>query len=408
MPVKIACVHQNLPGQYQHLIAWLLDRGHTLVGISQKSVPIHHPNYRHVSYQQPNLPGAAAGYARTYADDCARGMAVLDVARVLRAEGFVPDVVLAHTGWGEALFLKDAWPETTLIGYFEYWYVAKGGAVDYDEEFPASADMPALMRARNATNLVSFAACDHGQTATSWQREGYPAWMQGAIAAVHEGVRTDICRPKPDVAVSLGRVSGAVTRQDEVFTFMARNMEPTRGFHIFMRALQEILEARPDARCLLIGGNKVSYGREAPGGSWRAVMEQELGDKLDWDRIHFLGRVPYEVFVACMQLTRCHVYLTVPFVPSWSLLEAMACGAPVVASDVAPVREVAGGSARLVPFSNPRAVAAAVVDTLKMNEGERTAWGARGRRHIVETYDATDICLPTMGGLISRVCNKSL
>jgi glycosyltransferase involved in cell wall biosynthesis len=408
-PMNILCVHQNLPGQYQQVIGWLLGRGHSLVGMSLKAAPVQHPRYRHVTYAEPAQPHAAASpHAQTYAADCARGFAVLKEARRLRDEGFVPDLILAHTGWGEAMFLKDAWPEAPLLGYFEYWYTAKGGAVDYDPEFPASAEMPGIMRARNATNLVSLDACDHGQTATEWQRSGYPGSAQSRITAIHEGIRTEICRPNPDVSVRLGRVGDSVTREDEVFTFMARNMEPTRGFHVFMRALPEILAARPKARCLLIGGNKVSYGREAPGGSWRAVMEQELGDQLDWDRIHFLGRLPYEIFVACMQLTRCHVYLTVPFVPSWSLLEAMACGAPVVASDVAPVREVTGGCVRYVPFAQHPAVAQAVIETLQMRSADRSDLGLKARRHIVQTFDAKEICLPALTGLMSRVSQQDV
>lgn len=407
--MNVLVVHQNLPGQYKHLIGWLLDRGHVVVGVSQKAAPVNHPRYCHAVYSEPTLPAGAAGaHAATFANDCARGEAVLALARELRKEGLKPDLMLAHTGWGEPLFLKDAFPEAPIVGYFEYWYTDEGGAVGYDPEFPISNAMPALMRARNATNLVSLEACDSGHTATVWQQGGYPAWAREKIKVVHEGVRTDICCPNPAVSVRLGRVEGEVTREDEVFTFMARNMEPTRGFHVFMRALPEILAARPRARCLLIGGNKVSYGRAAPSGSWRAEMEMELGNKLDWSRIHFLGQVPYEVFVACMQLTRCHVYLTVPFVPSWSLLEAMACGAPVVASDVAPVREVTGGAARLVPFPDPAAVALEVSEMLALEASARQEIGRCGRDHIVRTFDANTICLPAIARVLEAYCREEL
>lgn len=399
--MRVLIIHQNLPGQYKHLIDKLLDGGHSVVGISQKAAPVRHPEYRHVQYNEPALPGGAAGlHAATFANDCARGAAVLNAARRLKQQGFTPDVMLAHTGWGEAMFLKDAFPETPLLGYFEYWYSVAGGAVGFDPEFPPSEAMPALMRARNATNLISHGACDLGQTATAWQRDTYPVGVREKIVAIHEGVRTDICRPNPEVSVNLGRLSAPVTRDQEVFTFMARNLEPARGFHQFMRALPGILDARPTARCLIIGGNEVSYGREAPGGSWRAVMEEEVGTRIDWDRVHFLGRVPYEVFVACMQLTRCHTYLTVPFVPSWSLLEAMACGAPVVASDVAPVREVTAGCAQLVPFSDSAAIAAAVIDTLAMDHAGRVAIGQRARMHIVDTFDVETVCLPALEKLV--------
>lgn len=399
--MRILVVHQNLPGQYKHLVPYLLAGGHAVTGLSQKPAPFAHARYRHAQYEAPEV-ASRQPHAATYVRDCATGAAAARACEALRAEGYAPDVILAHTGWGEALFLKEVWPDAPILGYFEYWYTASGGAVGYDPEYPASDAMPAIMRARNATNLVSMDACDHGQTATAWQRDGYPAAARSKITALHEGVRTDLCRPDAGVSVRLGR-AGRVTREDEVFTFMARNMEPTRGFHVFMRALPEILAARPKARCLLIGGNDVSYGRSAPSGSWRAEMEREIGDEIDWDRVHFLGRVPYEVFVACMQLTRCHAYLTVPFVPSWSLLEAMACGAPVVASDVAPVQEVTGGQAALVPFAAPGALAAAVIRTLGLDEEARAEQGAAARAHVVNAYDAATRCLPAWASLAARV-----
>ena len=187
-----------------------------------------------------------------------------------------------------------------------------------------------------------------------------------------------------------------MTREDEVFTYVARNLEPVRGFHTMMRALPKILERRPNARALIIGGNEISYGRKSdqPGG-FRAQMEQEVGDDIDWSRVHFLGRVPYDIFINVLQLTRCHIYLTVPFVLSWSLLEAMAVEATVVASDTAPVREVVedGKTGLLVDFFSPDALAEKVVEVLGREDNYREI-GQAARQHVVERYDFRKECLP--------------
>jgi len=212
----------------------------------------------------------------------------------------------------------------------------------------------------------------------------------------HDGIRTDILRPDPGASVSLGRIGRPLTADDEVVTFMARNLETTRGFHQFMRALPALQKARPNARVLVIGGNETSYGGKSkhPGGL-RGQMEVEVGHLLDWDRLHFLGQVPYKSYQQIIQISRCHIYLTMPFVVSWSLLESMAMEATIVASGVAPVREVMehGKTGLLVDFFDPDALAAQVAEVLD-RPGDFAHLGSAARQHVVENYDFLTVCLP--------------
>ncbi|TMV68217.1 glycosyltransferase, partial [Thioclava sp. BHET1] len=237
---------------------------------------------------------------------------------------------------------------------------------------------------------------DLGQCPTDWQMGTFPDAFRERSYICHDGIRTDLLRPDTGASLKLGRLKQPLTRHDEVFTYMARNMEPVRGFHIFMRALPHILAARPKARVLIIGGNGTSYGKESDKeGGYRAEMEREIGAELDWNRVHFLGRVAYGDFQRVIQLSRCHIYLTVPFVLSWSLLEAMSMGAVIVASDTAPVREVVrdGETGILTDFFAPKELARKVVEVLSDPESHAQL-GRAARADIVARYDFNRCAAP--------------
>ncbi|GHD98390.1 glycosyl transferase [Allgaiera indica] len=349
------------------------------------------------AYASHHRPAADAyGLSRHFEECMGNGYGAALAAQQLKQEGFTPDIILGHIGWGEVTFLKQVWPGVPVLGYFEYFFLARGGSVGFDPEFPAAPEAPYLMQARNGANYLAAASVDLGQCPTAWQLGTFPSEMQAKCYTCHDGIRTDRLRPDPAASLSLGRLDTALTRDDEVFTYMARNMEPTRGFHIFMRALPRILAARPRARALIIGGNEVSYGKgSGEKGGYRAEMERELGDRLDWDRVHFLGRVPYASYRQVIQLSRCHIYLTVPFVLSWSLIEAMSMGATIVASDTAPVREVIahGRNGLLVDFFDPAALAAQVTEVLE-RPGDFADLGVRARADAVAKYDFLSATLP--------------
>ena len=394
---RILFVHQNMPGQYRELLDFLrAQRGHELVFLTQRR---NHPEVegvRKVVYRPHRVPAKDAyGLSKTWEEAAGYGYGAAQAAQALRGEGFTPDVILGHTGWGELLFMKHVWPDVPILGFFEYYYREHGGPVNFDPEDPSNEATPYLLAARNAVPNHNIQVVDRGLAPTRWQRDCFPESFHDKLYVCHDGIRTDRLKPDPDVSLHLGR-AGRITREDEIFTYVARNMERTRGFHTFMRALPDILAARPKARALIVGGSGTSYGRASTAeGGFRAEMEAEIGDRVDWDRVHFLGQVPYDSFRRIVQISRCHIYLTMPFVLSWSLLEAMAMEATIVASDVPPVREALthGETGLLVDFFRPDQLAAQVADVLA-DPAAHARLGPAARRHVVETYDFLNVCLP--------------
>jgi glycosyltransferase involved in cell wall biosynthesis len=411
--MNILFIHQNYPGQYKHILDWIAtSRCHQIVFLTQKRDVPAEKGIHGVRYEPDHVPAPDAyPYSAEFEKCCANGTKVADVCRNLEGQGFKPDIVIGHSGWGETLFLKEMWPDVPVLSYFEYFYTASGGgAVGFDPEFPISEAMPFVMSARNSVNHLAFAACDMGQTATQWQKNGYPKNFHQKIRVMHEGIRTDLCVPNANASAKLGRIAVPVDRNDEIFTYMARNMEPVRGFHMFMRALPKILGARPNARAIVIGGNNVSYGRElSEGHTYRGMLESEIGDQIDWSRVHFLGQVPYDVYLTVIQMSRCHIYLTVPFVPSWSMMEAMSMGATLVASDVSPVREIITDKRTgfLVDFFSPDALAAKVVEVLAHRDNYRSI-GMAARDHIVRKYDFRNVALRSNIRLMNKLLPKRL
>lgn len=396
--MKLLFVHQNMPGQYRELVQWLAAQGgHDIVFLTQRK---KHPNIkgvRTVVYQTHHKAADDAyGLSKTWETAAGNGFgAVTALAKIVKG-GFQPDIVIGHVGWGEMTFFREVLPDTPMIGFFEYFYSVRGGPVGFDPQDKVSDHAPYLMHGHNVVPLMNIEAVDLGHSPTRWQRDRFPESFHDKIYVCHDGIRTDRLVPNAQAKVTLGRLDRPLTASDEIVTYMARNLETTRGFHQFMRALPRIQKARPNARILVIGGSDTSYGGKSKHrGGLRGQMEAEVGHLLDWDRLHFLGQVPYEDYQKIIQISTCHIYLTMPFVLSWSLLESMAMGATIVASDVAPVREamVDGETGLLVDFFDPEDLADQVIDVLAAPE-DFAHLGVAARQHVVETYDFLTVCLP--------------
>ncbi len=404
-PLKALFMHQNFPGQYAHLGPALAQRqGVTVVGMGEKP-GYGAPGVQYLAYGAPRGAGEQTHrYLRTLEASVRRGQHVANRLVKLRDSGFSPDIIVCHPGWGEGLFVKDVFPRARCLFYWEFYYNAEGQDLGFDPEQEVSLDDAARVRVLNATQLISLQVADWGVSPTRWQWSRYPAWARRRITCLHEGVDTNRCAPREDAAFKLpdGQV---LTRRDTVISYVARNLEPYRGFPTVMRALPRLLRERPELQVVMVGGHEVSYGKkptDAP--SWKDKMLAELGDELDLSRIHFTGRVPHDQLHQLFRITRAHVYLTYPFVLSWSMLEAMACGALVVGSDTPPVAEVIrhGRNGLLVPFFDPDAVARTVLDVLARPE-VYAPLAAAGRRSIVERYDLVTRCLPRQLDLVEKL-----
>jgi len=398
--VKILFVHQNFPGQFLHLAPALAERGHEVIALTdegnERPSPITTFRYR---APEPRPDPAVARFGTTYTEMTNRAHRAARAALVLRdTHGFDPDVIFGHGGWGETLFLREVWPEARFVVYAELYYAARGLDVGFDPEFASPEPEKAFsVVARQGHQAVMMAQADAALSPTEFQADTFPPCFRDKITIIHDGIDTERLAPNPSAEVVLP--SGAVLRAgDELLTFVNRNLEPYRGYHSFMRALPEVLRARPQAQVVIVGGDDVSYGARPGGGrSWKDIFLDEVRDRLDLERVHFTGRVPYSTFVGLMQATRVHCYLTVPFVLSWSLLEAMSAGALVVGSRTAPVEELItdGVNGRLVDFFDTGEIAEVLIDALARPMMYRRLRES-ARAHIVENYDLRTVCLPRL------------
>ena len=392
--MRLLFVHQNFPGQYPHLARHYASRpGHEVVAVGEKAHLLRRtqlPGVKLMAYSVENREFNP--FETSVLKAIQRGRAVAAGAMDLRRRGFRPDVIFAHIGWGEALFLKDIFPAARILLYCEFFYRARGGDMGFDPEFPPSAEKLLRLRVMNAPLLMSLDASDWGVAPTLWQQSRFPGAYRSQMTVIHDGIDTD--------AVSPGNPEG-----EELITFVARNLEPYRGFHVFMRAIPEMQKRRPQARIVIVGGDEVSYSPRLPAGdTYRARLLRELEGRIDLSRVHFTGRIPYAEYVSLLRKSSVHVYLTYPFVLSWSLIEAMAAGCLIVGSRTPPVEEVIadGRNGLLVDFFSPEEIAARVDEALK-NQDHYRALRENARRTAVERFDLRRICLPRQLQLVEAL-----
>jgi glycosyltransferase involved in cell wall biosynthesis len=416
--LKILFVHQNFPGQFKYLApALAADKTNTVVALTMmREVPRQWNGVRLVSY------GAARSSSRNVHPWLAdletkviRGEASLHAALHLKADGFTPDVIIVHPGWGEGLFLKEVWPTARLGMYCELFYQSVGADVGFDPEFAVpDAHDESRIRIKNVNNLLHMQVADGKLAPTRWQASTFPASFHSRIAVVHDGIDTRRVAPRNDVSMLLKTAHGKVTltRADEVVTFVSRNLEPYRGCHTFLRALPQILLRRPKARIVIAGGKGVSYGpAPSDGRTWKDVFMAEVRPRIsdaDWRRVHFVGKLAYPQFISLLQLSTVHVYLTYPFVLSWSLLEAMSAGCSIIASDTAPVREVIEHdiTGRLVDFFDADALAAEVCELLA-DAPTKSRLSTAAREFATAHYDLRTVCLPQQLSWVRSLANGS-
>ena len=406
--MKALFIHPNFPGQFRHLASYLAAQPqHQVIGLGEM---------QSVSAQRGSTPGvilrgykmarpASKGvhhYLSNLENSILHAQATLRECLELKKLGFTPDVICVHAGWGGALYLREVFPKARIVGYFEYHYHAQGADIGFDPEFPVSLDNRCEVLTKNATHLLSWANCDAGWAPTRWQGQLIPKEYHAKLHIIHDGINTDRLYPNPEAQFTLadGRT---LSRHDEVLTFINRNMEPYRGFHIFMRTLPEIQRRRPQAMTLIIGSDDdVAYGNKpSTGKTWRETLLAEVGDQLDMSRLYFVGQLAYAQYLQVLQLSRAHIYMTYPYILSWSMLEAMAAGCVVIGSNTPPVAELIqhGNNGLLFDFFD-QAELANCVEAALANPAQFDSLRQQARHTIIGQYDLKTVCLPKQLALL--------
>lgn len=392
--MRILFLHPNFPAQFRHVAAALAkdSSNEVFFGTNRREGSL--PGVNKVFYQaKREARPETHHYVRTLENAVLQGQAVFRMAEQLKAKGFVPDVVYGHSGWGPTLFIKDIFPQAKLLCYFEWFYHAHGSDADFDPNEPLTVDDEARIRIKNAPILQDLYSCDRGLSPTYWQRQQFPSEYQSKINVLHDGIDTDFFRPKSGAKLVLPSKKLDLSHVDEIVTYATRGMEPYRGFPQFMEAVALLQQRRPNCHVVVVGENRVAYGKKLPDGQTYKDLTLNQFD-IDKSRIHFTGWLPYQEYLQVLQASSAHVYLTRPFVLSWSLLESLSTGCLVVASRTAPVMEVIqdGVNGLLADFFSPEEICSRIEEAL--NHPDKMAPIRAKARETVEKYYNLSVLLP--------------
>ena len=330
-------------------------------------------------------------YVRPLEKAVLQGQGVYRIAEELKQKGFIPDIVYGHSGWGPTLFIKDAFPKATLLCYFEWFYQAHGSDADFDPEDPLNPDDEARIRIKNAPILIDLYSCDRGLSPTNWQRQQFPSEYYSKITVNHDGIDTSYFKPQAGAKLVLPRINLDLSGVEEIITYVARGMEPYRGFPQFMETVALLQQKRPNCHVVVVGEDRVAYGKQLPDNqTYKQLMLEKV--PLDLARIHFTGLLPYGEYLQVLQASSVHIYLTRPFVLSWSMLEALSTGCLIVASNTAPVTEVIEDNVNglLVDFFSPEEICNRVEEALN-NPEKMSSIREKARETILQNYDLAQL-----------------
>lgn len=334
--MNILFLHRNFPAQFRYIAPFLASNPNNNVVFVTNNKTVNFPNIKKIVYElKREIPKDCHGYLRFYEEAIIHGQAVAEELIKLKNQGFQPDIIYGHS-WGQTLFVKDIFPEVPVLCYFEWFYNAVGGDIGFDGK-TLSVDELAKLRIKNSHILIDLYSCDAGISPTKFQAKQFPKEFQHKIKVLHDGIDTDFCKPDENAKFYLKEKGLTLTKRDEVITYATRGMEAYRGFPEFMQAVSILLKKRSNLQVVIAGEDRVCYGAKLSGTTYKKMMLEKLD--LDLDRVHFVGSLPFNEYVNLLQISSAHVYLTYPFVCSWSLLDSMSCGCPIVASATEPVME---------------------------------------------------------------------
>jgi glycosyltransferase involved in cell wall biosynthesis len=390
--MKILFLHSNFPAQFRHLAVNLArdSNNRVVFGTSREEGQI--PGVYKFIYTPSRKPHKETHhYIRPLEGAVLQGQAVYRALDKLKADGFIPDVVYGHSGWGPTMFIKDVFPQAKLLCYFEWFYNSEGSDVGFDPAEPLTPDDRLRIRVKNAPILTDLYSCDAGLCPTSWQLSQFPKEYHHKLKVLHDGIDTQYFSPRKDEKLILPSIGLDLSDAKEIVTYVSRGMEPYRGFPQFMESVSLLQKRRRNCHVVVVGEDRVAYGRQLPDGK---TFKQLMLDKFDFDlsHLHFTGRLPYSQYLKILRASSVHVYLTRPFVLSWSMLEAMSTGCLIIASDTPPVTEVIndGVNGILVDFFSPQNIVEKIENALDHPDRMETL-RINARKTIIDKYNLHDL-----------------
>ncbi|MCP4385233.1 MAG: glycosyltransferase [Hyphomicrobiales bacterium] len=394
-------IHQTIPGQFPHLAKSLANDPNNRVVFLTRFGTEELPGVETIRYRVKPQSGPTHPQLQNLQNGVVAAEAVAETLLRLETDhSFRPDLIYAHPGWGETLFVKEIFPDVPVIHYAEYYYHTLGSdSFATPDEVPVFADYMRLTM-KNAVNLMSLDLCDRAVTPTKWQLRQQPETYRNKISVIHDGIDTTIAKPNPATVLQIPDGT-RLSHGDEVVTYINRNLEPVRGMFTFAEAADAIARKRPNCRFLVVGSETGRYYGPVPpkGQSYREMAVARLGAARD--RCFFMGKLPYPDFIRVLQVSAAHVYLTRPFVLSWSMLEAMSAGCVVIGAASPPVAEVISDDENgllVDPFSAEE-LAERIDEALEDKQRMREIAGA-ARQTILDRYDL-EMCLRAQEELIA-------
>ena len=385
--MRILFLHPNFPAQFRHLASALAqDPGNEVVfGTACKEGQIK--GVRKAIYPTPKPSPQIPPNLRMIAGATETGNIVRRMAEQLKLRGFVPDIIMGHSGWGPTLFMKDVYPDAELICYVEWFYHAYGADLHFDPNDSMTGEEIARLRIKNASFLIDLYSCDRALTPTHWQHQQFPPEFRSKISVMHDGIDTDYFQPEPDAKLVLPHINLDLSEASEIVTYATRGMEPYRGFPQFMEAASILQKRRPNCHIVIVGKDRIAYGPQRRDGK---TYKQEMLEKLEFDRdrLHFTGHLSYRDYRQVLRVSSAHVYLSYPFVLSWSMMEAMSVGCVVVGSKTPPVEELITDRENgiLVDFFSPEEFADRVEEVLD-DPNRCQDIRDKARQTIIDRYD---------------------
>ena len=383
-------MHRNFPGQFRYIApVYSRDKNNNVVFVTNNPETPTYAGIKKVVYKiKRRIPKDSHRYLRFYEDSVIHGQSAAEELINLQQAGFKPDVIIGHS-WGSSLFVKEIFPDTPYIAYMEWYYNYKDSDVDFAKKEVDINEKASLM-CKNAHLLQDLVSCDYAISPTNWQKSQFPDIFKDKITVIHEGINTEICCPNDNARFKIPDKDIVLTKDDEVLTYVTRGMEEYRGFPEFMKAASILMKQRPNLHIVVGGEDRVCYGRTLANTTFKKEMLKKYN--YDMNRLHFVGLLKYNDYVNLLQTTTAHVYLTYPFVLSWSLMEAMAIGCRIIASNTQPVKEVIkdGFSGILTDFFDTDTLVKKINEVLD-NKESYSLIQKNARDTIIKKYDQKDM-----------------